>query len=109
MQKTAYMALLLLVVALLAAPAAAQSGMDAKSTYTQKCASCHGADGTGNTTMGKKMGLRDLTSPEVQKQTDDQLFQVTAKGKGKMPGYEKQLGAERIRGLVAFMRELAKK
>src|SRR5205807_1148978 len=29
--------------------------------YVKKCASCHGRDGKGNTVMGKKLTIRDLT------------------------------------------------
>ncbi len=70
---------------------------------------CHAADGSGNTTMGKKMNLRDLGSPEVQKQTDAELTDIVAKGKNKMPGYEKTLKPEEIKALVAYMRTMKKK
>ena len=79
---------------------------DAAATYKSKCASCHGANGSGQTATGKAMKLRDLRSPEVQSQTDDQLYAVIAKGKGKMPGYEKPLGADTCKALVAHMRTL---
>lgn len=87
----------------------ANAAADAAATYKAKCASCHGADGSGNTAIGKKMNLRDLRSPEVQKQTDAQLREVIAKGKGKMPGYEKSLSADDLKGHVAYIRTLAKK
>jgi cytochrome c553 len=82
---------------------------DAKTLYASKCATCHGLDGSGNTATGKKMKLRDLKSAEVQKQTDSELEKIIAKGKGKMTGYEKSLGAETVKQLVAYTRELAKK
>lgn len=82
---------------------------DGQSTFKAKCVMCHGADGSGNTPMGKKMKLRDLRSPEVQKQSDAQLSEVIVKGKSPMPGYEKQLGKEKIRDVVAYLRELGKK
>lgn len=90
-----------------AVPARAQS--DAASIYKAKCAVCHGADGSGNTAMGKSMKLRDLRSEEVQKQTDEQLAEITAKGKNKMPAYEKTLKEAEIKDLVVYMRDLAKK
>lgn len=77
--------------------------------YKAKCASCHAADGSGNTSIGKSMKLRDLRSPEVQKQTDKELFTLTADGKGKMPGYKSKLSEADINALVAYMRDLAKK
>ena len=42
------------------------TAQDAAGTYKAKCSACHGADGKGDTAMGKKMGLMDLASPEVQ-------------------------------------------
>ncbi len=82
---------------------------EGESTYKAKCAVCHAADGSGSTPMGKKMKLRDLGSPEVQKQSDAQLAEVIAKGKSPMPGYEKQLDKEKIQQLVSYIRELGKK
>lgn len=92
---------------LLAAPARAQG--DAASLYKTKCVACHGADGKGDTLMGKRIGVRDFASPEVQNETDVELAEITAKGRNKMPGYEKTLKESEIKGLVAYIRELAKK
>lgn len=78
-------------------------------TFAAKCASCHGKDASGNTTIGKKMGLRDLGSAEVQKQTDQQINDITAKGKKKMPAFEKKMSAQQIKDLVTYIRTLAKK
>jgi cytochrome c6 len=75
-------------------------------TYKSKCASCHGANGSGQTAAGKAMKLRDLRSAEVRAQSDEQLLAIIAKGKGKMPGYEKPLGADTCKALVAYMRTL---
>jgi len=77
-------------------------------TFAAKCASCHGKDASGSTTMGKKMGLRPLGSVAVQKLTDKQLYDITAKGKKKMPAYEKKLTAVQIKELVSYMRTLPK-
>jgi mono/diheme cytochrome c family protein len=84
----------------------AVTAADAAATYKGKCASCHGADGGGQTAAGKAMKVRDLRSAEVQGQSDDQLYAAIAKGKGKMPGYEKSLGAETCKALVAYIRQL---
>lgn len=97
--------LLMLVVAL--APIAFAA--DGAATYKAKCASCHGVDGKGQSAMGKKMNLRDLGSPEVQKQTDKELYDWTAVGKGKMPAYKDKLTDAEIKALVVHMRAFAKK
>jgi cytochrome c6 len=87
-------------------PLAAQDG---PTLYKTKCAMCHGADGKGETPMGKKLNVRDLGSPEVQKQTDAELTTIISKGKGKMPPFEGKLTAEQIGQVVAQIRELGKK
>jgi cytochrome c6 len=92
-------------LALWSMPAAAD---DAAATYKAKCAMCHGADGKGDTPVGKKMGIRDLTSADVQKMSDEELITVTTKGKNKMPGYENKLSAAQIKDIVAYIRQLAK-
>ena len=81
---------------------------DAAATYKAKCSSCHGADGSGSTATGKRLKLRDLRSAEVQNQTDDQLYAIIAKGKGKMPGYGKSLHEAGCKAQVAFIRTLRK-
>jgi cytochrome c6 len=97
---------LALGLALWSKPASAD---DAASTYKTKCSACHGADGKGETAMGKKFGLKDLASPEVQKTGDDELTAVIADGKDKMPSYKKSLKPDQIKELVAYIRSLAKK
>jgi hypothetical protein len=56
--------------------------------------------------MGKKLAVRDLRSSEVQAQSNAQLTSIIAKGKGKMPGYEKTLGADQVRSLLTVVRKL---
>ena len=70
---------------------------------------CHGADGAGHTGAGKTFKLRDLRSADVQQMPDAQLFDVIAKGKGKMPSYEANLGHDNIHALVKYIRGLAAK
>jgi cytochrome c6 len=83
---------------------------DAASLFKAKCAVCHGADGSGNTAMGKQMQAPDLRSEEVQKQTDAQLIDATTNGKGKkMPAYKGKVTDNQIKQLVAYIRELGKK
>jgi len=102
--------LLLFVAAglfLLAAAARAQE--TGASLYKGKCAMCHAADGSASTPIGKSLQIRDLRLPEVQKQTDAELAQIIAQGKGKMPGFQAQLNKGQIEKLLAYIRELGKK
>ena len=76
----------------------------AADVYKSKCASCHGADGKGDTPAGKKMKVKDLASDDVQKQSDADLAAVIEKGKKPMPGYEGKLTKDQIDGLVKWVR-----
>jgi mono/diheme cytochrome c family protein len=93
-------------ITLLSVPAQAQSGGEA--VYKAKCVACHGADGKGETTVGKANKVRDLGSADVQRQSDDELAAIIGNGKGKMPAYGKSLKPEQIKELVAYLRTLKK-
>ena len=56
---------------------------DTAALYKSKCAMCHGATGAGDTPMGKKLALKPLASPEVQKNSDAKLLEVIAKAAGR--------------------------
>lgn len=86
-------------------PVHAQSGA---STFKAKCAACHGPDGKGETSMGKMLKVKDLSSPEVQKQSDAQLTDIIENGKSPMPGYKDKLSSTDIKGLVSYIRSLKK-
>jgi mono/diheme cytochrome c family protein len=78
-------------------------------TFKAKCVGCHGADGSGDTAMGKKFKLRDLRSADVQKQSDADLQSVIEKGKPPMPAYAKTLDTAKVQELVAYIRSIAAK
>ena len=95
--------LLVLSIALVfTAWAPAETGAD---LYKGKCALCHGPDGKGSA-VGKKLGARELTSAEVQKQSDADLTTIVTKGKNKMPAYDGKLTKEQIDSLVKYIRTL---
>ena len=56
---------------LLNAPVRAQN--EAASLFKSKCAACHGADGSGNTSVLKSMKISDFHSADVQSQNGAQL------------------------------------
>jgi len=85
------------------------SAQDAAGVYKTKCQACHGADGKGATPAGKSMGVRDFASPEVAKETDEELTEVITKGRKKMPPYGNSLKEPQIKELVAYIRDLGKK
>jgi cytochrome c6 len=98
--------LLCAAIGVFATTAQAQTG--GEGLYKAKCVACHGADGKGETTVGKANKVRDLGSADVQAQSDDALSGIIGNGKGKMPAYGKSLKAEQIKELVAYIRTLKK-
>ena len=81
---------------------------DAKSVYQAKCAHCHGADGSGDTILGRRMKLRDMRSPEVQRYSATDLATIIGSGTdwGRMPGFQKKLGPEMVQQLAYYVRQL---
>jgi mono/diheme cytochrome c family protein len=110
-KQTAKKALMIAIMCLLgvcqfAKPARSQTGGEA--LYKTKCAACHGPDGKGETAIGKANKLRDLASPDVQKQSDEELSGTISAGKSKMPAYGKSLKPEQIKDLVTYIRTFKK-
>lgn len=77
---------------------------DGAAVFKTKCAPCHGADGSGQTSVGRSLKVRDLRSAEVQKLTDAEITKVLADGKGKMPA--SKLSADDMKAVIAFLRTL---
>ena len=81
---------------------------DGAATFKAKCAMCHGADGSGSSSMGKSMGLKDLGSADVQSMSDADLAALISNGKGKMPAYKGKLSDSDIADVVKYIRTLKK-
>ncbi len=81
----------------------------AQDVYLDKCSVCHGQDGSGNTAKGRKLKVKNVRSPEVQKLSEAEMIDIIAKGKGKdMDGFGKELGDDMVKQLVTYYRSLAK-
>src|SRR3981189_3294711 len=81
----------------------AASGVDISKT---KCSACHGKNGAGDTMLGKNLKLRPLSSDDVQKQSDDELFAIISKGRKRMPPFDRKLSKDQIHDLVRYIRSL---
>ena len=97
--------LALVLGALAAVIVSAPLRADGAALYKAKCAVCHGADGSGQTPVGKSMRLKALGSKEVQKQSDQALIKIVEAGKGKMPAYRGKLSGDEIRQIVSYVRK----
>ena len=80
--------------------------------WENHCAKCHGADGKGQTKVGKKLNIKDYTDAKVQAEmTDADIIKITAEGvkdkagKERMKGYKDELSAQEIKDLVAYVRK----
>ncbi|HEX7421098.1 MAG TPA: cytochrome c [Thermoanaerobaculia bacterium] len=102
--KTPLLSTLAAVILVSALPVIAAAADPA--LFKAKCAMCHGADGSGQTPVGKTMKMKDLRSEEVQKLTDIELTKLISGGKGKMPAFGQKLTTPEIQSLIAHIRTL---
>jgi cytochrome c553 len=92
----------------------AASAAEPKDTWMASCKGCHGADGKGQTAMGKKLGAKDYTDATVQAAlTDDAAFKAIKEGLTTKDGKTAMkpaanLSDSDIKGLVAYMRTFKK-
>jgi len=103
-----------MVVAALIAAAWTLQAADVAPLYEKHCVKCHGADGKGETKMGKKAGAKDYTDPKVQAEMkDDVAFKSIKDGQKDKDGKVLMKPAEgltddEIKALVAHMRTFKK-
>ena len=94
------------ILAIIVASSGVAFGADGATLWAQHCASCHGKDGSGNTTMGKKLGVKDYSKD--QGFSDAEATNVIKNGKGKMKSYKDKLSDADVKALVAYVRSLKK-
>ena len=87
-------------------------GPEAPEIFAQKCAGCHGRDGKGQTTMGKKLSVKDFTDAKVQAAAKDADWEkgITegvkdAAGKVVMQPSKGKISPEDIKALVKVCRD----
>jgi len=109
MKKMIMFAVVLSFTAALTASAA-----DPKETWGASCARCHGADGKGQTNIGRRLGARDYTDPAVQAAlTDEAAFKAIKEGFKDKDGKTvmrpvENLSDSDIKSLVAYVRTFKK-
>jgi cytochrome c6 len=104
----------LLVAAVAALPTIGFSATAAEN-WTQHCARCHSADGSGTSTLGLKLKLKDYTKADAQASfTDEEAHKAikdgvtNSAGKKTMNPYSEKLSEQEITDLVAHVRSLKK-
>jgi cytochrome c6 len=98
----------LFIMGITASTLAHAEGASGVATFKAKCVLCHGADGAGNTTLGKQLQAANLRSKEVQKKTDAELTKAVHDGNGNMPPFADQLSDDEIAQVVKYLRTLGK-
>ena len=90
------------------------SAADAKANWDSLCAKCHGADGKGDTKMGQKLGVKDMTDAKVQAELKDDAATKAIKeglkdadGKTQMKPFD-TLSDDEVKALVQYVRSLKK-
>jgi len=87
---------------------------DVKVNWEKQCQKCHGADGKGQTRMGRQAGVKDYTDPKNQAEMkDDKALTaikdgIVEKDKKKMDPYKDKLTDDEIKALIAYMRAFKK-
>lgn len=64
--------ILFLTIAITSASLLSASAGDAKENWDKSCTKCHGPDGKGQTKMGQKLSIKDLTDAKVQDALKDE-------------------------------------
>jgi mono/diheme cytochrome c family protein len=96
-------------------PAMGIASPSAAVIYEKNCAGCHGANGKGQTRLGRKSGAKDLTDRNgAGKLSDQQIFETIKLGRKDKNGEEtmepfgKQLSDREMTELVAYVRRFTR-
>lgn len=96
------------IAVILVSAGTASAQADGKDLYMNKCATCHGPDGTAKTAMGRKLKVKDVHAV-VGSMTADAMIKIVTDGKGQdMDAYGKQFKPDQIKALVEYYRSLGK-
>ena len=72
--------------------------------YKQKCSKCHGADGSGDTSLGRIFNAPDFTdSGWWAKHSSSESVGVITRGKKNMPAFGKKLTRAQSTSLAAYV------
>ncbi|HKC62077.1 MAG TPA: cytochrome c [Pyrinomonadaceae bacterium] len=79
---------------------------DAKKSYAQVCANCHGDHGEGGPVKieGKLLKVPSLKEGHALKHSDEEFAKQITKGGGGMPPFKDKLTPEQINNIVKYLR-----
>jgi mono/diheme cytochrome c family protein len=88
-----------------------KSASAARELFVKSCAVCHSADGTAQTSVAKKLGVKDLSQSKL---SDAQIIQQVSEGRQenqsatKMPAFKERLSRGEIESLVPVVKDFRK-
>jgi mono/diheme cytochrome c family protein/uncharacterized membrane protein len=83
----------------------AAGGSTVRALFQQRCAKCHGSDGTGSSARSRLPEIPDFTQATWwSRRSDPQLLASILDGKDEMPSWRDKISEEQARGLVAYVR-----
>jgi cytochrome c6 len=88
-----------------AGAASAGGAPSTETLFKQKCTKCHGADGSGDTSLGRIFGTPDFTDSGwwAKHSNTAEYTQVITKGKKNMPAFGKKLTKAQIANLATYI------
>ncbi len=87
-------------------------GGDLNKYWTDACARCHGANGSGRDNSGKPLpdnGFDFTDSRKANKKKDSDWIKVTMDGKDKMPAFKDKMSQADVEKMIPIMRKFAAK
>ena len=84
--------------------------VDGKKLYTKMCVICHGNKGKGDGVAGMALKPKptNLTTTDVQQQTDGAIYWKLTEGRAPMAAYKASLSEDERWQLVNYIRQLRK-
>ena len=108
-QQDSMKRLITLMAACAAIATVSANAADGKALFEEHCSKCHGKDGKGQTTMGKKSGAKDYTDAKVQAEvTDAEGIKAIKEGfkntEGKVLMKPSELKDDEAKAIMEYMR-----
>jgi mono/diheme cytochrome c family protein len=82
-----------------------------KEVWNKHCSVCHGKTGAGDGSKAAQLetAMEDISTAEVQGQSDGELYYKISEGREEMPSFKKKISdTEELWSVVNFMRTLKK-
>jgi cytochrome c oxidase cbb3-type subunit 3 len=100
-------ALLAVALGILCLGASAATAEDGAKLYEANCAKCHGADGRGDTPMGKAMKAASLVDPKWAAEDSADAVVSTFRANPKHKAIASKVSDDDLRAIAVHIRQLA--